>query len=462
MISRPPRFHGRQHSARSLAFQVLLEADRGNGFIQEILDKHLSQAELSPADRRLATHLAYGVVRRRSTLDALVRPFLKREPHQIEPWLWNALRLGAFQLALMTHIPVHAAIHETVELAGLFERTRAKGFLNAVLRALAPLVSDQRLAQPGADALPMEQRQYRKLERPIFPDPIARPVEYLAAAFALPRWLVGRWLDRYGWDECNRLGFWFASPPPLWLRYNSLRTDRDAYLAALARAGITGGAGEHPQAIRLADSVAIRDLPGFEEGRFAVQDESAMRVASALAPASGSRVLDLCAAPGGKTTHLAELMRNQGELIACDVDDRRLRTLTALCQRLGINIAETCRLRPEQNDEPPSGPFDAILVDVPCSNTGVLGRRPEARWRLRPQDLQHLVPLQTKLLLQAAERIKPGGTIVYSTCSIEPEENRTVVQNVLQVMPHLSLEAEENQVPGKPSDGGYWARLKLR
>src|SRR5262249_15031795 len=158
-----------------------------------------------------------------------------------------------------------------------------------------------------------------------------------------------------------------------------------------------------------------------------VQDESAMRVGSALAPTPGSRVLDLCAAPGGKTTHLADLMRNQGQIIACDVDDRRLETLGELCSRLGITIVQTCRLHPERNEEPPTGPFDAIMVDVPCSNTGVLGRRPEVRWRLRREDFRHLVRLQTKLLIHAAERIRPGGAIVYSTCSIEPEENRQVV-----------------------------------
>jgi 16S rRNA (cytosine967-C5)-methyltransferase len=185
-----------------------------------------------------------------------------------------------------------------------------------------------------------------------------------------------------------------------------------------------------------------------------------MRVASALAPEPGSRVLDLCAAPGGKTTHLAELMGDRGHVLASDVDGRRLATVTELCRRQGITIVETCRLEAKRNEEPPRGPFDSVLVDVPCSNTGVLGRRPEARWRLRPDDFRHLVPLQTKLLIQAAERVRPGGKIVYSTCSIEPEENRQVVQNVLRALPWLEQEAEEEQVPGQPADGGYWARLR--
>jgi 16S rRNA (cytosine967-C5)-methyltransferase len=173
-------------------------------------------------------------------------------------------------------------------------------------------------------------------------------------------------------------------------------------------------------------------------------------------------VLDLCAAPGTKTTHLAELMRNHGKIIACDIDDARLQTLRDLAGRLGVTIIETHLLNPRSNEEPPPGPFDAILVDAPCSNTGVLGRRPEARWRLRESDLAELVRLQTKLLLQAAERLKPGGKLVYSTCSIEPEENQQVVANFMQAMPILKKAAEKEQVPGAPADGGYWCQLARR
>jgi 16S rRNA (cytosine967-C5)-methyltransferase len=189
-----------------------------------------------------------------------------------------------------------------------------------------------------------------------------------------------------------------------------------------------------------------------------VQDESAMQVASALALEPGSVILDLCAAPGGKTTHLAELMANRGRIVACDIDQRRLANVTELARRLGIDIIEPCLLG---KDEPaPAGPFDAVLVDVPCSNTGVLGRRPEARWRLKPDDLRHLPRLQASLLRQACDRVRPGGAVVYSTCSIEPEENGELVRSVLS--PGLELEAEQERRPGLPADGGYWARLRKR
>ncbi len=462
MKSSAPTFRGKQHTARSLALEVLIQCGQSGAFVQEVLDSELTRTTLSAADRRLATQLSYGVLRRHGTLFALLRPLVQRPLHEVEPWLWDALRLGAFQLALLTHIPPHAALNETVELVALYQRPRAKGFLNGVLRSLLALLTDDRTEAPAADALPLEAGTYRKLAQPVLPAPAEHPVEYLSAAFALPRWLAQRWAERDPWDECVRLGFWFAGPAPLWLRCNPLRTDREAFLAALAEAGIRAEPGDVPQAVRLLEHAAVRQLPGYEQGWFAVQDESAMRVAAALAPEPGSRVLDLCAAPGGKTTHLAELMGNQGRIVACDVDDERLRTVAELSARLGITIIETVRLRPGLNEEPPAGPFDAILVDVPCSNTGVLGRRPEVRWRLRPADLKHLVPLQTKLLLLVAERIRPGGAVVYSTCSIEPEENRAVVDAVLQAMPELSLESDEIQVPGKPADGGYWARLRRK
>ncbi len=447
-------------TARAVALRVLLDCRTRRAFAQEILDDHLDTANLTPADRRLTTQLAYGVLRRRGTLDALLRPLVNRPASQVEPWLWEALRLGAYQLALLTQIPPHAVLHETVELASVWDNPKAKGFLNGVLRSLSRLMTDDRTAHPAPDALPLEDGTYRKLTSPLLPNPRREFVEYLAAAFGLPEWLARRWCSRSSREECLRLGFWLARPSPLWLRCNRLRVSREQCLGALSEAGISAEAGGHPQAIRLSESRPIRELPGFAEGRLTVQDESAMRVGSALAPEPGSSVLDLCAAPGGKTTHLAELMNNQGRIVACDVDPRRLVSVTELANRLGIGIIETCPLGSEQ--EAPAGPFDAVLVDVPCSNTGVLGRRPEARWRLKEEDIRHLAGLQASLLRLAIERVKPGGAVVYSTCSIEPEENGSLVRSVLRTASGLELEAEEERRPGLPADGGYWARLRRK
>ena len=457
-------------TARAVAVDVLTAARTANAWAGELADEHLGRAGLSPQDRRFVTQLVFGVVRRKATLDALLRPFVLRPFHEVEPPLVDVLRVGAFQLAFLTHVPKHAAVHETVSLARHVGRPGATGFVNGVLRRVAEAVTDEFVDYAYSDTVPFDAQspgtavpglspRYRKLARPLLPDPERDLPAYLAAGFSWPRWLVDRWLARFDRDECVRLGFWFNAPPLLWLRVNRLKLDREAYRLLLAARGIDAEPGEHPQSLRLLDGASVRELPGYDAGEFAVQDLSAMAVASALNPQSGWAVLDLCAAPGGKTTHLAELMRNRGRIVACDIEPRRLDSVTALCRRLGVTIVEPYFVGKEFT-EPPPGPFDAALVDVPCSNTGVLGRRPEVRWRLRPNEFEDLIRLQTRLLFTALERVKPGGTVVYSTCSIEPDENEGVVKAVRRGIKGLAVQAEGHEVPGRPADGGYWARLR--
>lgn len=445
-------------TARQAAADVLHRSRSRDAFAAELIDDALATASLSPQDRRFLTQLVFGVIRRRGTLDALLKPFIRIPMHAVQPRVWDVLHLGAFQLVFLTHVPKHAAVNETVELATHIGSPKAKGFINGVMRRIAELITDEFTDKPGADAVPFDDRRYRRLARPILPDADTDPDVYFAAAFSLPKWLADRWLDRYGAEEAWRLGFWFNSPPPLWIRVNKLHTDRETYRLRLAAALIEAEPGEHPQSLRLPDPPPIRELPGYDDGDFAVQDHSSMLPSSALGLQPGIDLLDLCSAPGGKTTHLAELMDNRGRVTACDIDTKRLETVTALCQRLGVKGVETVLLKEDQ--DLPAGPFDAALVDVPCSNTGVLGRRPEVRWRLKANELEYLVRLQTRLLIQAAERLKPGSAVVYSTCSIEPDENQGVVKAVLRGMRGLKLEAEHESVPGKPSDGGYWARLR--
>jgi 16S rRNA (cytosine967-C5)-methyltransferase len=506
-------------TARQVAADVLDRSRARDAFAAELVDDALAKANLSPQDRRFVTQLVFGVIRRGGTLDAILKPFIKIPLHAVQPRVWDALRLGAFQLVFLTHVPKHAAVNEAVELATYVGAPKAKGFVNGVMRRVAELVTDEFTETAGADAVPFEMLppsplagegggasppgegasqlrgsakrpsnaklttphpasktrppspargegqekpsppgRYRRLTRPVLPDPVADPAAYLAAAHSLPQWLANRWLDRYGPEECTRLGFWFNAPPPLWIRVNKLHVDRETYRIQLAAATIDAEPGEHPQSLRFPEHHSVRALPGYAAGDFAVQDHSSMLVASALGVRPGMHVLDLCAAPGGKTTHLAELMDNRGKITACDIDPKRLETVAALCERLRVKGVETVPLK--EDGGIPDGPFDAALVDVPCSNTGVLGRRPEVRWRLKPKEFEYLVRLQTKLLVEALVRVKPGGAVVYSTCSIEPEENEGVVQAVCKGMRGVVLEAEHRTVPGRPSDGGYWARLR--
>ena len=496
-------------TARQVAADVLHRSRARDGFASELIDDAFGgtgglRPPLSAQDRRFVTQLVFGVIRRSGTLDALLKPFVNLPLHAVQPRVWDILRLGAFQLTFLTHVPKHAAVNETVELALHVGAPRAKGFVNGVMRRIAELVTDDFTDKPGADAVPMDflpsplagegggasptgegalsravkitphparkasppspargegiRPRYRHLARAILPDPFTAPNAYFAAAFSLPPWLANRWLERYGPDECTRLGFWFNAPPPLWIRVNKLNASRESYRIQLAAALIDAEPGEHPQSLRFPEHHAIRDLPGYAAGDFAVQDHSSMLVASALGVTPGMHVLDLCAAPGGKTTHLAELMDNRGRVTACDTDPKRLETVTSLCQRMRAKGVETVALK--EGGTIPEGPFDAALVDVPCSNTGVLGRRPEVRWRLKPNEFEYLIRLQTRLLIEALSRVKPGAAVVYSTCSIEPDENEGVVKAVCRGMRGVTVEADHHAVPGRPSDGGYWARLR--
>ena len=449
---------GTVRTARDLAYLTFVEAARTGEFATHLLEKTLDRTRLSEPDRRLAAELVHGVARRQGTLDALVQPLLQRPLSELEDGLRWILRLGAYQLVLLGGIPPHAAVHETIETAKRCGEPRWAGFANGVLRSLARMVTDRTQTHPSADAVPLNDGTYRTLTSPLLPNPASNVLGYFASAFGFPPWLAERWSQRFSNDELIRLGFWFNAPSPLTIRVNTLRTTRDALLLRWREAGITVGAGTQPEMLRLEDRVRVERLPGYDEGEFSVQDESAAGAARLLDPQPSETVLDLCAAPGGKSTHMAELMRNAGRIVAADVDAARVSRIAENAARLGLGIIEPLTIRRDLSDLPP-GPFDAVLVDVPCSNTGVLGKRPEARWRLQPADLEELSALQRSLLQAALARTCPGGRVVYSTCSIEPEENAAVVQAVLAGNQEWQLERESLHLPGQPADGAYQARL---
>ena len=449
-------------TARQVALATLLAAAYSNDYVNEHLEIQITRGELPPIERRLATELAFGVVRRKNTLDALLSVAVTRPRENVEPALWMMLRLGTYQLALCDGVADYAATSETVELSRWLGRDDWAGFANGCLRSVARLINEQPIDEPSPFALPLTAGRYRRLSQPIFADP-AKSAEgrlsYLSKAFSLPHWLVERWAERFDFPEMCRLGFWFNTPTSLSLRVNRLRTDRDTLLAKFAEAGVAASAGELPTSIRLDSPTRIDLLPGFAEGEFVVQDESAQQAAELLAPQPGETVLDLCAAPGTKTTHLAELMRNEGRLIATDSSETRLKLVTQNAERLGLSIIETATVTLEGSNIPP-GPFDAILIDAPCSNTGVLGKRPDARWRIQPDDLEELSRIQLLLLLAASSRLKPGGRIVYSTCSIEPDENSSVVEAACHFRPKLKIVEQHELTPGQSSDGGYQCLLR--
>jgi len=448
-------------TARELAFVVLCRGIDEIEFASKRLEQAAADQVVSPADRRLAMELIYGTIRRQATLDAIIKPFVRRGQADVETDLWMILRLGAYQLVLLDGIPPHAALNETVELCKRVGRGGWPGFVNGVLRSISRLVSPEISNEPAADTVPLADGRFRKLNQAIFPDPRTNPAEYFETAFSFPDWLARRWQKVFSKEELFRLGTWFNLPSTISLRINRLKTNRDDYLKLLTEQGLSAHAGTLPESIQLTSSVRVEDLPNFDAGWLTVQDESSMHAARLLAPIPGEKFLDLCAAPGGKTTHLAELLEGRGMVTAVDVQSERLMLIDQNVKRLGLRNVRMVLMSKDELDAP-VGSFDGVLVDVPCSNTGVLGKRPEARWRIMPGDLRELSALQRKLLNLALDRVQPEGRVVYSTCSIEPDENRNVVDQVLENRPEFQLIEERRHVPGQPADGGYQALIRRR
>jgi 16S rRNA (cytosine967-C5)-methyltransferase len=450
-------------TAREIAFDVLTRWKPRAPHASQLLDEWFNRGKIASSERALATELVHGVMRRRETLSTLVKSHINRPLNQVEPGALTLLWMGAYQLAMLSGIPDYAVVNETAELSRRAGKPQWTGFINAVLRSLRRSVTDEFVTVPAANAVPLAATvengaRFRVLLNDVFVDPAQDWPGYSSAAFSFPPWLVARWHKRYDREELTRMGFWFNSPAKLCLRINLLRTTRAHFLDAFEKAGVNAHAGQHPEAVWLEESAFVQRLPGYDEGWFAVQDESAIAAAALLDPQPGQRVLDLCAAPGGKTAHLAALMQNQGRLLATDVDGPRLARVAQTCRRLGVDIVES-RVISREAAHIPDESFDRILLDVPCSNTGVLGKRPEVRWRLRPEEISELASIQIGLLRAAGARLASGGRLVYSTCSIEPEENRAVVDAVLRERSDLKLVQEQAHIPGRPADGGYQALL---
>lgn len=401
------------HSARHVAALVLNQVDAGGAYANLELDKQLRRAHLDERERALATELVYGVLRWQGQLDYCISRASNRSPEQIGPMVRNILRLTVYQLFHLTHIPAHAAVNEAVALSRTVGQPAASGFVNAVAR---------RLAREGMPPFHLDANNAQDLSR----------------AWSHPAWLINRWLANYGLAATHRILRTNQQPAHLTVRVNTLRVSRDRFLAEMSRAGVSAQAGLLPDAVLVEGGVAAVQLPGYAEGWFVVQDQSSQMVAYALAAQPGERVIDLCSAPGGKATHIAQLMGDQGEVVALELHSHRARLVSETAARLGIRNIKV--IQSDSRRVPPEwqGRFDRVLLDAPCMGTGVLRRRVDLRWRLQAEDLTALTQLQAELLAAAAALLRPGGTLVYSTCSIEPEENRAQVAAFLGSRPQYS------------------------
>jgi 16S rRNA (cytosine967-C5)-methyltransferase len=412
-------------SARAIALSLLVESVKSEEGVDVLLDRALAQCSFDNRERALTVELTYGVLRRLATIDWRLEPVLDKPLPRLPVAVQMVLRLGAYQLLFLNRIPQSAAVNESVNLARAIAGTLGRdwsGFVNAVLRAL--------------------------LRHPPQPWPSMDPdaAQAFAVRYSVPGWLSRRWIDRLGVASAEVACEGVSVAPPLTLRVNQLITTRDALLDTFAQVSILAKpTSVSPFGIVLDEGGSVPLLPGFNEGAFYVEDEAAQLVPPLLDPQPGDIVLDACAAPGGKSTHLAALMHNEGIIYAVDRKETRLDVMRSNCRRLGVQIVlpivgdirqplewvpmiETVRPPSVKKASAGEPSIDRILVDAPCSGLGVLRRHPDAKWRIGEQALPRHQALQCQILEAVVPRLRPGGVLVYSTCSTEPEENEEVIE----------------------------------
>jgi len=441
--------------ARQIALLTLSEWESGDRKIDAVLERELRTASLDPRDTALAQNLTYGVIRWKGRLDWVLDQYVKGGLSSLPITIRNALRLGLYQIDYLDRIPPRAAVSESVNLAKRYGHRGTAGLVNAVLRNILTSL------------------------RPDFPSLDADPVKHISVVYSHPPVLIERWLKRYGPVNTTILCEYNNQVPRLVARVNGLRTDPAELAKALRRDGRDCRPGRYfDECIEILGGGDVKELTAFRNGRMQFQDESTLAAVRLLDPRPGESVIDMCAAPGGKTTYIAERMRGHGTIRAFEIAEKRAGMLRENIERLGIT---NCEVVEGEATPETAGQADAVLVDAPCTGTGTLGRRIDARWkfdihareRIRAdiEELERLHPRQIfarqtsrqlRLLHTAAKLVKPGGRIVYSTCSLEPEENVYVVNRFLQKRKDFSAEDASGFCPGMFVDDGFVSILPQR
>ncbi|TMQ65693.1 MAG: 16S rRNA (cytosine(967)-C(5))-methyltransferase RsmB [Candidatus Eisenbacteria bacterium] len=439
--------------ARELALQILVTTESRSAYSDRLLETRLREAALPPEEAHLVTALVQGSLRQRGTLDHHLATFARENWNGLPAWIKAALRLGAYQLLFMDRIPASAAVDESVELAKKYGHPGTAGLANAILRRLA------------------------RGERAPLPDPDASPVEYLSASRSHPRWIVERWVARYGRDEAGRMLEANNEEPSVTVRPSLARASEDEILDRLRSEGFEPEPAPNGGLVWIMRGGFVPSRsPAFREGLISLQDEAEAAVVPILAPKPGETILDLCAAPGGKSAQIAEAVGSAGRLFALERHPSRARALREnMSGRLRAGRVHV--ICGDGLSPPFRAAFDRVLVDAPCSGLGVLRRRADARWRKEESGIAAMAALQPRLLDAAAALVRRGGVLVYSVCSLEPEETHDVVELFLRAHPDFVQENVDPYLPpgfrsGAPhlsatpqrhgTDGVFAARVRRR
>jgi len=409
-----------------LALIVLKDVDSGEAYANLSLNRILEQHKPGGLDRAFVTELVYGVLRSLNTLDWVLRQHVKQPLEKQTPWTRNILRLGVYQIMYMDRVPAPAAINEAANQARRFGHPGVVKFVNGVLRNVL-----------------------RKAGDIIYPSLQEDPVNHISLKYSHPSWLVERWIAQMGAGETIELCMANNRPAPHTVRVNTLKTTRDRLIDMLLAGGAQAERTRYaPEGINLGGTGGLRGFPPFEQGLFQVQDESSMLVGHAVSPLPGSLVLDVASAPGGKATHLAQIMEDSGTVVASDIHPHKLKLIEENCLRLGISCVKPVKADARNLSEEYMERADFVLLDAPCSGTGVLRRKPDSRWKKLPEQIPEITKLQREMLEEVSRCLRPGGILVYSTCSILPEENQDQVQTFLRSHPNFRQESLADLLPG--------------
>ncbi|KQC07779.1 MAG: hypothetical protein APR62_06000 [Smithella sp. SDB] len=406
-------------SVRHLALEILNQVCQRHSFAGDLLDSCLDSNSLSgKPDGRLLTHLVYGVLRFRSHLDWILTKLYRGDFAKMDESIKNVLRLGIYQLNFSDRLPDFAVVNEAVKITKTFKPDKS-ALVNAVLR-----------------------NYLRRGQNLPFPSSEKEPAEYIATFHSHPLWLVKKWIKIFGTEETILLCSANNELPPVIARVNSLKISRKDLIQKLTVDGFRPEATEYsPDGIILNTSTSpLQKTDFFEKGFLRIQDEAAQLISYLIKPAGNESILDACAGSGGKTTHLAAILKNKGKIIAIDCNPEKIAGLKSETARLGINIieAQTGDLEACLN-ESLKEKFDYVLVDAPCSGTGTLRRNPEIKWRITEKDLQNFITIQKKILKNASLAVKKGGHLIYCTCSMLLEENENIIDDFLKENPDFSL-----------------------
>jgi 16S rRNA (cytosine967-C5)-methyltransferase len=406
---------------RGTAVKILNRVERTDSYLDKLLDVELRSKDISDLDKSLLAEIVHGVLRWQGRLDWVLNGFTHGNFSKSEVNVRNALRVALYQILFLTHVPHYAAVNEAVEFIKRIRGDKFSGFVNAVLRNIL-----------------------RTLDGIHYPNPDEDLAQYLAVYYSHPLWMVKRWLPRFGREEVEKLLTANNEIPGLTLRINKMKITPAEFILLLEKQNVQfQGSTYIDHFIKVKSLSGISQMNIFQQGFFTIQDESAALPVLLLDPHPGERVIDMCAAPGGKTTFIAEMMKNEGEILAVDKYDTKLSLLKSSCERLGIQNVQLLAADSTTIDTPLA---DRILVDAPCSGLGTLRKKPDIKWKREPEDIKRLVRQQYSLLESAARMLKPGGVLVYSTCTTEPEENSELVHSFIRAHPEFSIEPANNFV----------------